>query len=203
MLLVVVGTAPAAAVAWGNWRGSGGGAKGTKALTPRCAVDATSTTLYAAALATPARPDAPLRAPRILLHRILVVLCLARPTLELADAACWVLGDVTRSARCVRSVALGSFLTAAIVVRGPAVVSFVARVLGGVILVSFTASLIPLGPHGQAGGASPQARAAARLVVLQPAVADRCTSTSAFNCAATLSMAGSSAGGLAVGEARA
>ncbi len=158
------------------------------ALATQSAGSATSMAWTTTAVVTPARQDAQLCAPRPSLHRIHVLPFVARPSLVLADAARWVLEGLSRSARCDRSAALGSFTTAVAVVRWPVDVLAVATGISRIFLVSVAASLIHHGPLGQAGGASPQARAETRLVGVQPSAAGLGTSTPASYCAATSSV---------------
>ncbi len=98
--------------------------------------------------------DAQACAPRPSSRRIHVFPPLARPALLLADAVCWVLGDM-RSTRCARRAVLGSFTAVLAAVCGPLAAVGAAGICGATASVTDTASGFHLGHCGQADVALP------------------------------------------------
>ncbi len=112
----------------------------------------------------PSSQDARFRAPRPSSRRVHVVPPLARPVLLLADAGCWVLGDM-RSTRCDRRAVLGSFSAVLAAACGRWFQVAAAGTYGAPALMVVTATGFHLGLYGQADAALSCSRAAAMLAV--------------------------------------
>jgi hypothetical protein len=162
MHFAVPRAAPSVAAVRSTGRASTGRADGTPAVA-RCRTRAAEAGAPTAAVQSAlSSPDAPACAPRPSSRRIHVFPLLARPALRLADAVCWVLGDM-RSTRCVRRAVLGSFIAFPIVARGPVVLGAAAGISGGTASMSITAFGFHLGHLGQADVALPWTRTTAQL----------------------------------------
>ncbi len=183
-------------------RGSGG--RAVEATTVgRCRTRAAEEGAPTAAVqSAPTCPDAPACAPRPSSRRILVFPLLACPALLLADAVCWVLGDM-RSTLCDRRAVLGSFNAFLVAVCGPLVLGFAAGICGGTALVTITAIGFHLGLHGQADAALPWTRATAQLAAHRLVLGGQIAGSSARNCTAISPPLGMLASVVAFVEARA
>jgi hypothetical protein len=121
----------------------------------RCRMTAAKAGAPTAAVQTAlSSPDAQACAPRPSSRRIHVFPPLARPALLLADAVCWVLGDM-RSTRCARRAVLGSFIAVLAAVCGPLALGGATGTCGATASMTVTASGYHLGHYGQADVALP------------------------------------------------
>ncbi len=183
MHFAVPRAAPSVAEVRSTGRALTGRANGTPAVA-RCRTRAAEAGAPTAAVQSAlSSQDAPTCAPRQSSRRIHVSPLLACPALLLADAVCWVLGDM-RSTRCNRRAVLGSFNAVPVAARGPLVQGIAAGNCGATASVSTTATGFHLGHHGQADVALPWTRATAQLAARWLLLRGHIAGASARHCTA-------------------